>query len=111
MNRPTIRHLLALAVAVGAALAAAAASAQPAGKPIHIGVTFTPGGAPEILARVIAERLSTAWNQTVVVDNEPGAGGNLGADFVAKSPPDGSTIVVGTVGTHAINGALYPKMP
>ncbi len=110
MKRPTICLLLAF-VAAAAALAPAAAPAQPAGKPIHIVVTFTPGGAPDILARVIAERLATAWNQTVVVDNKPGAGGNIGADFVAKSPPDGSTIVVGTVGTHAINGALYPKMP
>jgi tripartite-type tricarboxylate transporter receptor subunit TctC len=80
-------------------------------RPIHIVVTFTPGGAPDILARLIGERLTAAWGQPVLVDNKPGAGGNPGADFVAKAPPDGLTIVVGTVGTHAINGALYAKMP
>jgi tripartite-type tricarboxylate transporter receptor subunit TctC len=80
-------------------------------RPVHIVVTFTSGGAPDILARLIGERLAAAWNQPVVVDNKPGAGGNTGADFVAKAAPDGYTIVVGTVGTHSINGALYSKMP
>ena len=66
---------------------------------------------PTSLARLIGERLTAAWGQPVLIDNKPGAGGNPGADFVAKAPPDGLTIVVGTVGTHAINGALYAKMP
>jgi len=112
MNSPLAR--LASALLLGAAIAATpAAIAQPASaaKPIHIVVTFTPGGAPDILARLIAEKLNAAWNQPVMVDNKPGAGGNTGADFVAKAPPDGATIVVGTVGTHAINGALYTRMP
>jgi hypothetical protein len=74
-------------------------------------VTFTTGGAPDILARLIGEKLQTSWGQPVIIDNKPGAGGNTGADSVAKSPPDGHTIVVGTVGTHSINGALYTKMP
>lgn len=95
---------------------AASAFAQPGAtdypnKPIHIIVTFTSGGAPDILARLIGERLNAAWGQPVIVDNKPGAGGNIGADFVAKSAPDGYNIVVGTVGTHSINGALYSKMP
>jgi len=89
----------------------ATAQASNAGKPMHIVVTFTPGGAPDILARLIGDKLSSAWSQSVLIDNKPGAGGNTGADFVAKAPPDGLTIVVGTVGTHAINGALYAKMP
>ncbi len=72
-------------------------------------VTFPPGGAPDILARLFAEKAQ--FGQTIIVDNKPGAGGNLGADFVAKSPPDGYTIVMGTVGTHAINGALYARLP
>jgi tripartite-type tricarboxylate transporter receptor subunit TctC len=72
-------------------------------------VTFTPGGAPDILARVFSERAQLGQN--VVVDNKPGAGGNTGADFVAKSPADGYTLVMGTVGTHSINGSLYAKMP
>ncbi|HSW07931.1 MAG TPA: tripartite tricarboxylate transporter substrate binding protein [Aquabacterium sp.] len=80
-------------------------------RPIHIVVTFSTGGAPDILARLIGERLQASWGQSVIVDNKPGAGGNTGADAVAKSAPDGHTIVVGTVGTHSINGALYAKMP
>ncbi len=104
-----------VAFAVGALLAALvpSASAQPAypARPIHIVVTFTTGGAPDILARLIGDRLQADWGQPVVVDNKPGAGGNTGADSVAKSAPDGYTLVVGTVGTHAINGALYAKMP
>lgn len=90
--------------------------AQPAAqsfpnKPMRIVVTFTTGGAPDIIARLLGERMSAVWGQPVVIDNKPGSGGNIGADFVAKSSPDGHTIVVGTVGTHSINGALYPKMP
>jgi NAD(P)-dependent dehydrogenase (short-subunit alcohol dehydrogenase family) len=69
------------------------------------------GGAPDILARLIGDRLTADWGQPVVIDNKPGAGGNTGADFVAKSPADGYTLVLGTVGTHSINGALYAKMP
>jgi tripartite-type tricarboxylate transporter receptor subunit TctC len=80
-------------------------------KPIRIVVTFTPGGAPDIIARLLGERFTAAWGQPVVIDNKPGSGGNIGADFVAKSAPDGYTLVVGTVGTHSINGALYSKMP
>ena len=99
-----------------ALLVATTASAQPASaaasaKPMHIVVGFTPGGAPDMLARLLGERITTAWGQQVIVDNKPGAGGNTGADFVAKVAPDGLTIYVGTVGTHAINGALYAKMP
>ena len=72
-------------------------------------VTFPSGGAPDILARLFSEKAQLG--QPVVVDNKPGAGGNIGADFVAKSAGDGYTLVLGTVGTHAINGALYDKMP
>ncbi len=80
-------------------------------KPIKIVVTFPPGGAPDTLARVLADKWGQTLGQTVTVDNKPGAGGNIGADFVAKSPPDGTALVVGTVGTHAINPALYSAMP
>jgi tripartite-type tricarboxylate transporter receptor subunit TctC len=112
MNASMSRLLRSLFLVAGL-IAAPAVVAQPAsaGKPMHIVVTFTPGGAPDILARLIGEKLSVAWNQPVLVDNKPGAGGNTGADSVAKAAPDGLTIVVGTVGTHAINGALYAKMP
>ena len=98
-----------LAAAPGAFAQSAAASFP--NKPMRIVVTFTSGGAPDILARLIGERLTADWGQPVLVDNKPGAGGNTGSDFVAKAPADGYTIVVGTVGTHSINGALYAKMP
>ena len=105
----------AIALAAAAFCAAQPALAQSAGtypnKPIHIIVTFTSGGAPDILGRLIGEKLSAAWGQPVIVDNKPGAGGNIGSDFVAKSAPDGYNVVVGTVGTHSINGSLYQSMP
>jgi tripartite-type tricarboxylate transporter receptor subunit TctC len=105
----------AAALAAAFTLAAPAAAQSPAqnypSKPIHIIVTFTPGGAPDILGRMLAERLQAAWGQPVIVENKPGAGGNIGADYVAKQPGDGYNLVVGTVGTHSINGALYSKMP
>ena len=80
-------------------------------KPVKIVVTFPPGGAPDTLARLLADKWSQTLGQTVTVDNKPGAGGNIGADFVAKSAPDGTTLVIGTVGTHAINSSLYTTMP
>lgn len=105
-----------LAAVSGLAFAAAwphAAQAQAGAwptKPIRIVVTFPPGGAPDTLGRVLAEKWG-ALGQPVTVDNKPGAGGNIGADFVAKAPGDGHTLVIGTVGTHGINPALYAKMP
>ena len=85
------------------------AQAQYPAKPIRLVVTFPTGGAPDILARIFSEK--TTLGQAVVVDNKPGAGGNIGAEIVAKSPGDGYSLVMATVGTHAINGALYSKMP
>jgi tripartite-type tricarboxylate transporter receptor subunit TctC len=79
-------------------------------QPIRIIVTFTPGGAPDILARVLAENWQQSLGVPVLVENRPGYGGNIGADLVAKSDPDGYTLLIGTVGIHAINGALYEKM-
>ena len=110
ITRAALSLLAAAAFAVAPAHAQAPGAAFP-DKPMRIVVTFTPGGAPDILARMLAERFTAAWGQSVLVDNRPGAGGNTGADFVAKAAPDGHTIVVGTVGTHSINGALYAKMP
>jgi tripartite-type tricarboxylate transporter receptor subunit TctC len=80
-------------------------------KQVRIVVPFAPAGTTDILARAIAPELSKAFGQTFFVDNKPGAGGNLGADIVAKSPADGYTLLMGTVGTHGINRALYEKMP
>ena len=89
---------------------AIAQSAYPA-KPVRLVVPFPPGGTTDILARAVAQKLSEAWGQQVVVDNHPGAGGNIGSDIVAKAAPDGYTLLMGTVGTHAINPSLYAKMP
>ena len=80
-------------------------------KPIKYVVPFAPGGTTDILARTISEKLSVALGQPVVVDNKPGAGGGLGADFTAKAPPDGYTIMGGTISTHAINASLYSNLP
>ena len=113
-------------LATGSALAASAAWLAPAAlllpaqataqtawptKPVRIVVPFAAGGTTDILARSLAPELQKAFGQPFVVDNKPGAGGNSGAAEVAKSAPDGTTLLMGTVGTHAINAALYPKMP
>ncbi len=80
-------------------------------RPVRIVVPFAAGGTTDILARAMAPELQRAFGQPFVVDNRPGAGGNVGADAVAKSAPDGYTLLMGTVGTQAINPSLYPKMP
>lgn len=80
-------------------------------RPVKIIVPQTPGGASDALARIVAHKLSEKWGQPVVVDNRPGAGGNVGMEVVANSPADGYTLLMSYVGTHAINGALYKKLP
>src|SRR5512144_2329933 len=80
-------------------------------KPIRIVVPFAPGGSTDILSRTIAQKMTDAWKQQVLVDNRAGANGIVGADIVAKSPPDGYTLVMATNGTHGINASLYPKLP
>ncbi|MDB5930488.1 MAG: Tripartite tricarboxylate transporter family receptor [Polaromonas sp.] len=90
------------------------AQAQPAAyptRPIRLVVPFTPGGSTDILARAIGQELTRAWGQSVVVDNVPGAGGAIGADKVAKAPADGYTLLMGHIGTLAVNPSLYPKLP
>jgi tripartite-type tricarboxylate transporter receptor subunit TctC len=91
-----------------AATLALPALAQP--KPIRLVVPYPPGGPLDIVARALAEKVKDTLG-VVIVDNKPGAGGNLGADAIAKSAPDGSTIVMGAVATHAINPWLYSKLP
>jgi len=103
--------LLAFALAALAPLGFAQGAAGWPNKPVRIVVPFAPGGTTDILARALAPELSKAFGQTFVIENKPGAGGNTGADLVAKSPPDGYTLLMGTVGTQSINPSLYPKMP
>jgi tripartite-type tricarboxylate transporter receptor subunit TctC len=100
----------ALAVLLAAVATGACAQGYPT-KPIRIVVPFPAGGATDLLARAAAQKLTDAWGQPVVVDNRPGAGGNIGSELVAKAAPDGYTLEMGTVGTHAINASLYAKMP
>ena len=110
MNR--LLSLLA-SVLLGLALATSSALAQVAypTRPIHFIVPFAAGGTTDVLARIVGDKLQQALGQPVVIENRGGASGNIGADAVAKAPPDGYTLLVGTVGTHAINASLYAKMP
>jgi tripartite-type tricarboxylate transporter receptor subunit TctC len=108
-----IRRRSALSLLAGAACAPAAfaqGSTWP-NKPVRVVVPFAAAGTTDILARALAPELQRAFGQPFVVDNKPGAGGNTGSAEVAKSAPDGYTLLMGTVGTHAINPSLYEKMP
>jgi tripartite-type tricarboxylate transporter receptor subunit TctC len=80
-------------------------------KPLRIVVPFPPGGFSDVFSRIIGNEMSKTFSQQVVIDNRPGAGGNIGADIVAKAPADGYTLVMGTIGTHAINATLFSKLP
>ncbi len=116
MHRTSFRHALAFLGLLGPLVLHTAAQAQAPtavwpSKPVKIVVTFPPGGAPDTLARVLADKWGQSLGQPITVDNKPGAGGNIGSDFVAKSAGDGSTLLIATVGTHAINPALYASMP
>ena len=107
------RRLLVLLAGLAVAPIANQVMAQTAwpAKAVRIVVPFAPGGTTDILARAVAPELSKAFGQSFIVDNRGGAGGNLGADLVAKSAPDGYTLLMGTVGTHGINKSLYSRLP
>ncbi|THC46602.1 tripartite tricarboxylate transporter substrate binding protein [Massilia sp. Mn16-1_5] len=112
-SQPKRRTLALAMLATGAiALAPLAAQAQAfPSKGLTMIVPFSPGGTTDILARVVGAFMAKDLGQPVVIDNRPGAGGNIGAQMVARAAPDGYTILMGTVGTHAINQSLYKKMP
>ncbi len=110
-RRQSLRAIAAaFALCLGAAGAAQAQATWPT-KPVRIVVPFAAGGTTDILARAIAPELGKAFGQQFIVDNRGGAGGNIGAELVAKSANDGYTLLMGTVGTHGINRALYAKLP
>ena len=100
-----------LALGLGATGAAYAQASPWPAKPVRIVVPFAAGGTTDILARAIAPELGKAFGQQFIVDNRGGAGGNIGAELVARSAPDGYTLLMGTVGTHGINRALYKQLP
>lgn len=110
LPRRALLATAALGALAGAALQPAPAAAQTAPRPIRLIVPYPPGGPLDIAARALAAGVKDALG-TVVVDNKPGAGGNLGADLAAKAAPDGHTLVMGAVATHAINPWLYRKLP
>ena len=91
-------------------LAAVPALAQYPDRPVKIVVPFSAGGFTDSLARIVGQKLQEKWGQPVVVENKPGAGGNIGAELVAKAPPDGYTLFLATTPTHAVNPALYRKI-
>jgi tripartite-type tricarboxylate transporter receptor subunit TctC len=102
-------------ILVGAALALPSAVAAQTdnypSRPIRVVVAFTAGGTTDIIARLVGKKLTDAWGPAVIIDNRPGAGGNLGSNVVAKAAPDGYTLLIGSVGPLAINATLYPDMP
>jgi len=105
------RRILALVLLVGASVTGGAAMAQPYPvKPIRFVVPYPPGGPLDLMGRLIGQKLTDAWMQPVLVENRTGAGGNIGADMVAKSAPDGYTLLMGAVATHAINPSLYSRI-
>lgn len=103
---------LSVFLALSAVLIPAASRAQPAypARPVTLVVPFAPGGGSDTGARIIAQKLTQRWKQTVIVENKPGAAGMIGADFVARSAPDGYTLLVGNIGTQSINQSLYKKI-
>ena len=107
-NKLLIASLLAGTTLLGAATAHAAGYPE---KSVRIVVPYAPGGASDILARVLAQKLSERLGQSIVVDNKPGAGGTIGADIVAKAAPDGYTLLLADVAVQTIAPALYPKLP
>mgnify|MGYP001327233870 CR=1 FL=1 len=110
--RTTLARTCLAVVALAAVAVASLASAQPYPvRPITYVVPFTPGGTTDVIGRTIGEGLTTALGQPVVIENKPGAGGAVGAEFVAKAKPDGYTLLGGTISTHAINASLYKNLP
>ncbi len=105
-----VRVVAPLLMLCAAAACAQTGTAYPV-KPVRFVVPYTPGGGTDLMARALAARMTENMGQSVIVDNRAGAGGNLGMEFVAKSPPDGYTIALALTAQYAVNPALYPKLP
>jgi tripartite-type tricarboxylate transporter receptor subunit TctC len=108
----TRRHFIGGTLGAATLLYTGASRAQsfPA-KPIRFVVPWAPGGSTDVLARIIGQKLFESWGQPVLIENRPGASGNVGSEVIARAAPDGYNILVGSMSTHAMNGALYAKMP
>jgi tripartite-type tricarboxylate transporter receptor subunit TctC len=109
MNIPYTTIMAAATLAAAAHGVAFAAQAYPT-RPIRIVVAYTPAGATDILARVIGQKMNEAWGQPVIIENRPGANGNIGTEYAAKAAPDGHTFLMTTAGPHGINPSLYRKL-
>jgi tripartite-type tricarboxylate transporter receptor subunit TctC len=109
MTLQTTIPWIAICMAFGSA-AAHAQTSYPV-KPIRIMVAYTPAGTTDILARMLGQKFTEAWKQPVIVENRPGANGNIGTEVASKAPPDGYSLLMGTAGTHGVNPGLYPKLP
>lgn len=105
------RSHLTLSIALGLAAVTSASAQSFPSRPVTLVVPFPPGGGTDTGGRIIAEQLGRRWGQTVVVENRGGAAGQIGADVVAKAKPDGYTLLLGNIGTQAINPSLYPRLP
>ena len=110
ISYPMLSRVLPVGMALALACAAASAQQFPT-RPIRVIVPFAPGGPSDLLARTVGQKLTESWGQSVIIENRTGANGIVGCELVAKSPPDGYTLVMGTPGTHGINASLFPKLP
>lgn len=106
-----IPKMLGAMLTAACVLSTAAAADNFPDKPVHLVVPQAPGGASDTLARILAQYLGQKWNQSVIVENRAGAGGNIGMEYVAKSGPDGYTLLMSYEGSHAINPAIYRHLP
>jgi tripartite-type tricarboxylate transporter receptor subunit TctC len=111
MSRRTFCTMLLAAIAAALAFATPAAAQTYPTKPVRLIVPFPAGGIADVFGRIIGAKLSEAWGQPVLVENRAGAGGNIGADVVAKAPADGYTLLMGSIGTQAVNVSLFRNMP
>lgn len=112
MNKTALNKITGSLVLLALVSTVAPVHAQPyPTKPIRMVVPSAPGSGPDLIARVVAQKLTESLGKPVVADPRPGAGGSLGAEIVAKSPPDGYTLIMGSAGSHSVNSALYPKLP